>query len=266
MTTATSHNVKEDYDRLGYHIVDQPVLPERDVQAAVRGMDAIRQGTFETGSPPLFDHWKPGDDPNKLCKVEMPQIADLSIRKLISSSILGEWAARITGARMVQVWWVQLLYKPPAPKGHTAPTQVGWHRDMQYWNEWEPGSELFTAWVALSDVTEDAGPMIFVPGSHRWDIDDGGDFFNQDMNSQKSAFKVPDGQRWTEVLDLLPAGGFSFHHCLTIHGSGPNHSNGPRRSFAIHLRTENSSLRPGTQPALTRYIKDENLCPVIYSK
>jgi ectoine hydroxylase-related dioxygenase (phytanoyl-CoA dioxygenase family) len=266
MTPTTVENVKQAYDQQGYYIVDHPALPADQVQAAVKGMDKVREGNYDTGKAPAESPWNPGDDVSKLCKIEMPQICDLSIRKLISSPILGEWAAKATGAKMVQVWWVQLLYKPSAPKGTKTPTNVGWHQDMQYWIEWQPGSELFTPWVALSDVTEDAGPMIFVPGSHKWGMTEGGDFFDQDIAGQKGAIKVPQGETWTEVLDTLPAGGFSFHHCHTIHGSGANYSGKPRRSFAIHLRTEKSMLAPGANRVLTRFLDDETLNPVIYGK
>lgn len=266
MTTTIAHTERQAYKKLGYYIVDQPVLPSDDVAAAVKGMDAVRQGDYATGKPPAPSPWNPGDDVNKLCKIEMPQISDPDIRKLISSPILGEWAARVTGAQMIQVWWVQLLYKPSLPLGAKAPTNVGWHQDMQYWIEWQPDSEVFTAWVALSDVTEDAGPMIFVPRSHKWGMTEGGDFFDQDIASQKGAIKIPEGEEWTEVKDVLPAGGFSFHHCHTIHGSGANHCGMPRRSFAIHLRTEKSTLNPDKESVLTRFINDETLCPVIYGK
>ena len=30
------------------------------------------------------------------------------------------------------------------------------------------GSELLTAWVALSDVAADGGPMTFIRGSNKW--------------------------------------------------------------------------------------------------
>src|SRR5437764_529973 len=81
-------------------------------------------GEYETGTPPQPSYWKPGDDPRKLCKIEMPQVANHAIMELITHPALGELAAEITGARWVQVWWVQLLYKPPEAEGGAAGTSV----------------------------------------------------------------------------------------------------------------------------------------------
>ena len=70
-------------------------------------------------------------------------------------------------------------------------------------------------------------------------------------------------------MAVLPPGAGSFHHRLTYHGSGPNTSSGPRRSFAIHLRTQNSELAdlsplPVEEAAYLSYLDDPELCPVIY--
>ena len=61
-----------------------------------------------------------------------------------------------------------------------------------------------------------------------------------------------------EVAAVLPPGGVSFHHRLTVHGSGPNLAAGPRVSFAIHFRTEKSGLRPGTKWQDAGYLNDFN--------
>ena len=162
----------------------QPVMPAEVVDAAVAGMNAVRAGQYDTGCPPENSRWTPGDDPQTLCKIEMPQLASRAIMDLVAHPALGKLAAEVTGAKMVQVWWVQLLYKPVGePKGERV-TNIGWHQDRYYWRAWEDGSELFTAWIALSDITPDAGPMRFVPGSHRWgllDIDFG--FQQQDLDT-----------------------------------------------------------------------------------
>jgi len=245
----------------GFFIHAQPLLPPDLIERATRGMDALRAGEYETGVPPPHSYWNPGDDPRKLCKIEMPQVANRSIMELVSRPAIGELAAEITGAGMVQVWWVQLLLKPPAEAG--ASTSIGWHQDRQYWQIWEEGSELFTAWVALSDVTEAAGPMRFVRGSHRWGLQPG-DFYGQDHDALRAQIRVPKGERWEEVAALLPPGGLSFHHNLTFHGSGPNLSGRPRRSFASHLRTEKSRPVGDVRQGLTTFIDDPRYCPVIY--
>ncbi|MEZ4659834.1 MAG: hypothetical protein R2911_19945 [Caldilineaceae bacterium] len=62
-------------------------------------MDAIRHGVYDTGLPPRPSPWKPGDDPNLLCKIECPQFASHGVRTLINYPALGAWAAEVTGRR-----------------------------------------------------------------------------------------------------------------------------------------------------------------------
>jgi ectoine hydroxylase-related dioxygenase (phytanoyl-CoA dioxygenase family) len=130
---------------------------------------------------------------------------------------------------------------------------------------WEEGSELFTAWIALSDVTPESGPMRFVRGSHRWGLQ-ASDFYGQDHDRQREAIRVPPGETWEEVPALLPPGGVSFHHCLTYHGSGPNRTSQPRRSFALHLRTGRSRPVNDRRTGLTQFIDDPAYCPVIFRR
>lgn len=260
------HNLRARYEQDGYLIAAEPVVPAGTVGRACQGMDAIRRGEYDTGRAPCGSPWNPGDDPNKLCKIENPQFASRAVMDLICWPALGELAAAITGATRVQAWWVQLLYKPPASGSPEHQTNIGWHQDRCYWQIWEDGSELFTAWVALSDVADDCGPMRFLRGSHRWGLQSEGNFFAQDLEGQRQAIRIPEGEAWEESAAVLPPGGVSFHHNLTFHGSGPNRSGRPRRSFAIHLRTQNSRPVDGKREGLTKYIDDPTLCPVIFGK
>jgi hypothetical protein len=264
MSALALENARAAYEADGFFMIPQSIFPEELIARAIAGMDAIRRGEYDTGRPPQPSPWNPGDDPNALCKIEQPQFASRAVFELVGHPALGEAAAAITGATMVQAWWVQLLYKPPAAPDSQKKTNVGWHQDRYYWNIWEEGSELFTAWVALSDVTEESGPMRFVRGSHRWGFRNQGDFFEQDLDGQLRAIEVPEGERWEEAAAILPPGGVSFHHCLTFHGSGPNHSAGPRRSFAIHLRTQNSRPVGDRREGLAQFIDDPTLCPILY--
>lgn len=257
------------FDRDGFVIHAEPVFPPRVIARATAGMDAVRAGEYDTGVPPRPSPWNPGDDARKLCKIEMPQVASRAIMELIRHPALGELAAAAgtrlagRGASWVQVWWVQLLYKPPVDPA--LPTNIGWHQDRHYWQVWEEGSELFTAWVALSDVTPESGPMRFVRGSNLWGELGKSDFYGQDHAAQQADFPLPEGAVWKEVAAVLPPGGVSFHHNLTLHGSGPNRSGVPRRSFALHMRTERSRPVEDRRSGLTAFIDDPSYCPVIYA-
>ena len=253
------------YEKDGFLLATEPLLRADLVERASLGMDAIRRGDYDTGRPPCPSPWNPGDDPSVLCKIEQPQFASRAIRELVSHPALGELAAAATGATRVQVWWVQLLFKPPtAAGGAQEKTNVGWHQDRAYWGQWEENSELLTAWVALSDVREDCGPMRFVRGSHRWGLLGQGDFFEQDIAGHRARIAVPDAAGWDEVAAVLPPGGVSLHDRFTLHGSGPNHSSAPRRSLAIHLRTQNARPVGDKREGLTAFIDDPSVCPVVY--
>ena len=256
-------SIQGDFARDGFCILPEPVIEADLIDRARASMDRVREGSYDTGIRPADSKWNPGDDPNSLGKIEMPQLASRALRELVRSPEIGRLAAEITGGTTVQVWWVQLLYKPPTPEMEEAPTRVGWHQDWNYWKStWEEGGELLTAWVALSDVEPESGPMLFVRGSHHWGYVDGSDFYGQDR--APSHIARPAGSPWDEVPALMPAGAISLHDKLTLHGSDINHSNLPRRSLAIHLRTERSRPLVRAGEGLCRYIEEESVCPVVY--
>jgi hypothetical protein len=255
---------RQRYQNEGFYVCPLPLFPQDVVERAVAGMDAVRAGEYDTGVPPRPSRWNPGDDPNALCKIEMPQIASRAIMELVTHPALGAKAAEITGASAVQVWWVQLLYKPPTVAGQTQRTNIGWHQDYHYWGIWEEDSELFTAWVALSDVTEICGPMNFLVGSHRWGLSAEGDFASQEYDALRDSIQSAHGQEWREAPAILPPGSASFHQKLTFHGSGPNLSSQPRRSFAVHMRTKKSRPNGNVRQGLTAFIDDPTYCPFVF--
>jgi ectoine hydroxylase-related dioxygenase (phytanoyl-CoA dioxygenase family) len=262
----TIHDAADFYRENGYYCHTDSLLTPEAIVDTVRGMEAVRDGHYETGMAPEDSPWTPGDDPRTLCKIEMAQQCNRAIMAAVTNPKLGELAAAVTGASKVQAWWLQLLMKPSLEADSEFSANVGWHQDGQYWDRWEAGSELFTAWLALSDVTDNAGAMKFVPGSHTWGLLNQGDFYDQDLAGQAGSIRVPDGEEWHEASGALPPGGVSFHNRLTLHGSGPNRSGAPRLSLAIHLRTENSTPKEGIREGLTEFIDDTGRCPVLWER
>ena len=233
-TTPDIENSRLQFERDGFCLAP-PLIPTDLVERAIPRMDAVIAGEYETGVPPHAVHFSPSDGPDKLKKVDQPNLCDRTLLEFVSHPALGEWVAQLMGAEWIQAWAIQLLVKPPGGgKGGV----VGWHQDKHYWPYWE--GEVFTAWVAVSEVTAEMGPMRFIRGSHQWGFLEGGDFFGSDCADQLERMKAPAGEKWEEVPALLEPGAASLHHKLTLHASGPNLSDRPRRSFAIHLRTEKS--------------------------
>ena len=237
------------------------LIPGELVERVIPRMDAVMNGEYATGTEPHGIHFGPDDPPDKLRKIDQPHLCDPVILELVSHPEIGRAVAGLHNASFVQVWATQLLVKPPAT---TDVGNIGWHQDMQHWTRWWRG-EVGTVWVALSDVGEESGPMRFVRGSNNWGLNENPSFFRDpDHDAQRESIPRPPGTSWEEVPALLQPGGASFHHRFTYHGSGPNLSPEPRRSFAIHLRTERSEAISSS--VYTDHLDDDAICPVIYSE
>ncbi len=137
--------------------------------------------------------------------------------------------SQLLGNVPVRFWHDQLFCKP-AKKGGV----VAWHQDYSYWTRTKPVAHL-TCWCGLDDSTKENGCLQYIAGSHRWgllpkpvlagDLQGIRDFLNVE---QKKQFDNP---QFAEVK----AGEAIFHHSLTLHGSGENKSDKPRRAFVINV-------------------------------
>jgi hypothetical protein len=138
-------------------------------------------------------------------------------------------AKQLLGNKSVRFWHDQLFYKPPKKGG-----VVAWHQDYSYWTRTIPLAHL-TCWTALDDATEENGCVQYIPGSHKWGLLPkpviAGDFagIKEYLNEEQlEAFYHPQPAP-------VKAGEAIFHHPLTLHGSGENKTDRPRRAFVINV-------------------------------
>ena len=153
-------------------------------------------------------------------------------------------ASQLLGNKPVRFWHDQLFYKP-AKKGGV----VAWHQDYSYWTRTKPIAHL-TCWCGLDDSTKENGCLQYIAGSHRWgllpkpviagELQGIKNFLSDD---QKKQFATP---QYAEVK----AGEAIFHHPLTLHGSGENKSDKPRRAFVINV-IEDGVISDADEPMLT---------------
>lgn len=137
-------------------------------------------------------------------------------------------ASQLLGNVSIRFWHDQLFWKPAKQGG-----VVAWHQDYSYWTRTKPLAHL-TCWCALDDATVENGCLQYIPGSHKWGLlkkptlaGNLMGIMDQLTEEQKKAFKPVDAE--------VKAGEAIFHHSLTLHGSGENRSDKPRRAFVINV-------------------------------
>ena len=103
---------------------------------------------------------------------------------------------------------------------------IAWHQDYAF----SPltNDDSAAVGIFIDDVTEANGPLLVVPGSHRWLLvshhHDGR--FGGYIRSADAGFDSADVTKITG-----PRGSISIHHCRTLHASAPNLSTSPRRIY-----------------------------------
>ena len=172
-------------------------------------------------------------------------------------------ASQLLGNKAVRFWHDQLFCKP-AKKGGV----VAWHQDYSYWTRTKPIAHL-TCWCGLDDSTIENGCLQYVPGSQRWGLLDKPELAGDLMGitdylteAQRAEFKP--------VHVETKAGEAIFHHGLTLHGSGENKSNQPRRAFVVNvfadgvLSDSDAELLHGVPPVPKGKKMEGKFFPLLY--
>ena len=232
MINAFTSDQVEAFQRDGFLLLEEGLASESALKKLRERYLRLFEGEYETGIRPDEVNWVPGRDPEdrtrQLCNAWK---SDSVVAAQVLSESTGRLAAQLMGYRGVRILQDNVLWKPPGTKA------IGFHQDSSYADYLVP-SEMVTCWLALHDTEADAGPLEFVRGSNHW----------PKTAPQRTQFHAPDdwlaGPRAAapegEELEIVPvvvkAGGGSFHHGLTWHGSAPNESKTvARMALVSHL-------------------------------
>lgn len=159
----------------------------------------------------------------------IPLLADLARTPAILDAV-----EPLLGPNLL-AWSVELFIKEA---GSTK--TVSWHQDLTYWGMGETDDEV-TAWVALSDVSVEAGCMRFLPGSHIGGIVAHHDTYSAD-NLLSRGQEITDVDETKAVHGPLKPGQMSLHHGRCFHASSANTSNDRRIGLAIRYVTPDVRL------------------------
>jgi ectoine hydroxylase-related dioxygenase (phytanoyl-CoA dioxygenase family) len=210
----------EAFRRDGFLIVEEGLASDRALELLRERYLRLFDGEYETGIRPDEVNWVPGRDPEdrtrQLCNAWR---ADNVVAAQVLSERTGRLAAQLMGYRGVRILQDNVLWKPPGTKA------IGFHQDSSYADYLVP-PEMVTCWLALHDTAADAGPLEFVRGSNHWPKSppERTQFHAPDDWLAGARAAAPNGEELEIVPVVVRAGGGSFHHGLTWHGSSPNRS------------------------------------------
>ncbi|GAB5449369.1 phytanoyl-CoA dioxygenase family protein [Gymnodinialimonas sp.] len=196
-----------------------PVLSEAETRATRQAVEALEaQHAAGAGGHDLKQFFRVNG------QLVIPLLANLARTPAILDAV-----ESLLGPNLL-VWSVELFIKEPGDG-----TVVSWHQDLTYWGMGETDEEV-TAWVALSDVSVEAGCMRFIPGSHTGAIVDHKDTFSND-NLLSRGQEIAGVDESAAVPGPLRPGEMSLHHGRCFHASAPNRSDDRRIGCAIRYVT-----------------------------
>ncbi|GIU95732.1 MAG: protein involved in biosynthesis of mitomycin antibiotics/polyketide fumonisin [Gaiellaceae bacterium] len=210
----------ESFHRDGFLIIEEGLIAPDALEPLRERYLRLFEGDYETGIRPDEVNWVPGRDPEdrtrQLCNAWK---SDTLVAAQVLSERIGRLAAQLAGYRGVRILQDNVLWKPPGTKA------IGFHQDSSYADYLVP-AEMITCWMSLHDTEPDAGPLAFVPGSHRWPKTppERSQFHAPDDWLAGVRSSAPEGAEIETVPVVVKAGGGSFHHGLVWHGSEPNTS------------------------------------------
>lgn len=271
-----------DFEKAGHH-ADIPWLdrPER--------LETMEQNAeFHGFTPELRDKVRQFEREG-FCILEgffaAPEIEQLNaeVERLLSE---GKAGFNFTGRKIFNLWEISqlakdhffrnpellkflgfLLGKPALPfqsLNFTRGSEQRAHSDSIHMTT-EPPGYLIATWIALEDVTEDSGPLVYYPGSHRLpfvstaDYDSGNGYFTLGHDSNrhyedKIAGLIAENNLEKKVF-LPRRGDVLIWHGNLLHGGSPiTRTGATRKSMVCHYFAEGvicyheMSQRPALMP------------------
>jgi ectoine hydroxylase-related dioxygenase (phytanoyl-CoA dioxygenase family) len=227
----------EHFDRNGFWITPEPIFSKHELERFTNSIRDVMTKKYESGRRPMAGRNFPRlTDPQGLIQISNIWWTGGAVKELTLDARPGKLATDLLACNGVVLWHDQLLYKPPLMDKEGRSGNVGFHQDWDYWQVCDR-PDIVTASVALVDVSRDNGALMMAPGSHNWGSM-GFKVGELAVEENRHRIRDPEGRKAELVYCEMPAGSVSFHHCKTLHGSGPNHTDSPRICVSIHYLAE----------------------------
>lgn len=221
------------FERDGFVVARGVVPPEElvPIRALYDQMFESRAG-WERGE--LFDMLDPEDRPDA---ARLPQLVWPSRHAPWLSETLTRRNATTLARSLLpsaELVWEFAIMKPPRDGAATP-----WHQDEASFTVGTPYRTAVSCWIALQDVDEAHGCMLYVPGSHHGPLIE---HASVGGNRRAHALTAVNPDIARAVAVPLSAGDAVLHHSRTLHGAGPNTAAGPRRALTLEFAVRDRAM------------------------
>jgi hypothetical protein len=135
----------------GYAIFD---FPDRDFNDVAEAIKRELTPSFD------FNHWRSsGYERGEGMRVQDAWQSNQNVRRFATNKVVSDLLTKLYGR---QAHPFQTLNFPVG-------TQQHFHTDSIHFSSM-PERFMCGVWIALEDISEDAGPLVYYPGSHKWPI------------------------------------------------------------------------------------------------
>ena len=208
---------KSDYERDGYVVLEnfmpsdmlRELREETDRFVAAAGSNRLAGDDFDVIETPTGPNLRRIANPERLSKIYDRAMRWNPLVDLVAELLGG--TCRFDHGK--------LNFKPPSGGG-----ALDWHQDYAFYPY--TNRDMLAVGIMIEDCTEENGPLMVIPGSHRGESGiGGGPIFDHHQNGvfvggvKSSALG---GMDRTAIALTAPAGSISIHHTATLHASTAN--------------------------------------------
>tara|TARA_Y100000815_G_C13223566_1_gene455307 strand:- start:94 stop:957 length:864 start_codon:yes stop_codon:yes gene_type:complete len=219
MYIGNPESLKHDYEKQGFVLVENLFDEINVIELQRVTEELIEQSRGHQKSDEKFDLEPDHSQTNpRVQRIKVPHKQHKVFAKALRNSMLLNVLQILIGNN-VRFRNSKLNIK--AAKGGS---EVDWHQDWAFYPH--TNSDLLAVGIMLDDIDEDNAPLMVVPQSHL------GKTLNHHYRGVFSGsvdLKEEEVDSSTSYKITGKAGSASFHHVKALHGSGPNHSDRPRR-------------------------------------
>ena len=220
---------KESYEANGF-LLKKSLVPAKDIGRIRQELKDIHRRMVADPPPDIHVAWEDEDasDESKIIRQLMhSELVSPTLNRILRSDALVDIVAELMHPQ------VALYHSKLLPKEAGIGAATPWHQDYAYWKTDKNRPMMINCQLAIDPMTLENGCLEFIPGSHRWGL--------QDHEQHQETFgKFLPGHYYKReegvTVPMEPGDGIYFTS-LVIHGSAPNLSPHPRwaNTFAYNV-------------------------------